>query len=614
MNDVIKIDNLKTYFNTEDGVVKAVDDLSLSIKPGHTLGVVGESGSGKSVTSLTIMNLLAATAEIYDGTISFLGKDLVNISAKEMRKLRGSDVSMIFQEPMSSLNPVHRVGDQVAEAILQHEDISKEAAMQRVVELFDEVGIPDPDQRVSYYPHQMSGGQKQRVMIAMALACNPKLLIADEPTTALDVTIQKQILDLIRELRDNRQMAVLFITHDLGVIAEIADEVLVMYRGKVVEQGRVLDIYENPQHPYTKGLLNCRPRLDTTYKRLPTVSDFMDSEIHRDGSATITEKVVGPEQLEYFENHGRGRLLSKRSELQGYGYDDDPASYGREATCVDENAQPLLSVDNLKVHFPVRKGILQRTVGHVKAVDGITFNVFKGQTLGLVGESGCGKTTTGRAILQLVRPTSGLVQFNGQVITSTSVKGLRQQMQIIFQDPFGSMNPRMTIESMVTEPMVIQGFGTSKKDRMDKAAALLEEVGMLPEHLKRYPHEFSGGQRQRICIARALAVEPEFIICDESVSALDVSVQAQVLNLLNELQESRGLTYIFISHDLSVVKFMADMMAVMKDGRIVEYGPSEAIYRNPREQYTQRLIEATPCDDLENIRRLVNHRKTLRDS
>ncbi len=614
MNDVIKIDNLKTYFNTEDGVVKAVDDLSLSIKPGHTLGVVGESGSGKSVTSLTIMNLLAATAEIYDGTISFLGKDLVNISAKEMRKLRGSDVSMIFQEPMSSLNPVHRVGDQVAEAILQHEDISKEAAMQRVVELFDEVGIPDPDQRVSYYPHQMSGGQKQRVMIAMALACNPKLLIADEPTTALDVTIQKQILDLIRELRDNRQMAVLFITHDLGVIAEIADEVLVMYRGKVVEQGRVLDIYENPQHHYTKGLLNCRPRLDTTYKRLPTVSDFMDSEIHSDGSATITEKVVGPELMDYFENHGRGRLLSKRSELQGYGYDDDPASYGREATCVDENAQPLLSVDNLKVHFPVRKGILQRTVGHVKAVDGITFNVFKGQTLGLVGESGCGKTTTGRAILQLVRPTSGLVQFNGQVITSTSVKGLRQQMQIIFQDPFGSMNPRMTIESMVTEPMVIQGFGTSKKDRMDKAAALLEEVGMLPEHLKRYPHEFSGGQRQRICIARALAVEPEFIICDESVSALDVSVQAQVLNLLNELQESRGLTYIFISHDLSVVKFMADMMAVMKDGRIVEYGPSEAIYRNPREQYTQRLIEATPCDDLENIRRLVNHRKTLRDS
>ncbi|MBA61705.1 MAG: ABC transporter ATP-binding protein [Planctomycetaceae bacterium] len=614
MNDVIKIDNLKTYFNTADGVVKAVDDLSLAIKPGHTLGVVGESGSGKSVTSLTIMNLLASSAEIYHGSISFLGRDLVNISAKEMRKLRGSDVSMIFQEPMSSLNPVHRVGDQVAEAILQHEDLTKNEALLRVVELFDEVGIPDPEQRTLYYPHQMSGGQKQRVMIAMALACNPKLLIADEPTTALDVTIQKQILDLIRELRDNRQMAVLFITHDLGVIAEIADEVLVMYRGKVVEQGRVLDIYENPQHPYTKGLLNCRPRLDTTFKRLPTVSDFMDSEIHKDGSATITEKKVGPERTAYFENHGRGRLLSKRSELLGYGYNEDASSYGRDATYIDESARPLLAIDNLQVHFPVRRGILQRTVGYVKAVDGITFNVFKGQTLGLVGESGCGKTTTGRAILQLVRPTGGTIHFKDQPVTPTSIKGLRKKIQIIFQDPFGSMNPRMTIESMVTEPMVIQGFGSSKQDRIDKAAALLEEVGMLPGHLKRYPHEFSGGQRQRICIARALAVEPEFIICDESVSALDVSVQAQVLNLLNDLQENRGLTYIFISHDLSVVKFMADMMAVMKDGQIVEYGPSEAIYRNPRQEYTRQLIDATPCDDLENIRRLVEHRKTLRNS
>ena len=614
MNDVIKIENLKTYFNTKDGVVKAVDDLSLSIKPGHTLGVVGESGSGKSVTSLTIMNLLAASAEIYDGSISFLGKDLINISAKDMRELRGCDVSMIFQEPMSSLNPVHRVGDQVAEAILQHEDVSKSEAMERVVNLFDEVGIPDPEQRTRYYPHQMSGGQKQRVMIAMALACNPKLLIADEPTTALDVTIQKQILDLIRELRDQRQMAVLFITHDLGVIAEIADEVLVMYRGKVVEQGDVLDIYENPQHPYTKGLLNCRPRLDTTFKRLPTVSDFMDSVIHQDGSASITEKEVGPDRIDYFENHGRGRLLSKPSELYGYGFDEDPSTYGREATCIDENAKPLLSVNNLKVHFPIRRGLLQRTVGFVKAVDGVSFNVYKGQTLGLVGESGCGKTTTGRAILQLIKPTMGIVKFDGVYVNSQSIHELRKKMQIIFQDPFGSMNPRMTIESMITEPMMIQGFGQSKQDRVDRAASLLEEVGMLPEHLKRYPHEFSGGQRQRICIARALAVEPEFIICDESVSALDVSVQAQVLNLLNDLQESRGLTYIFISHDLSVVKFMADMMAVMKEGHIVEYGPSEAIYRNPKEEYTRSLIEATPCDDLENIRRLVEHRKQLRST
>ena len=612
MDNVIQIENLKTYFNTDDGVVKAVDDLSLSIKPGYTLGVVGESGSGKSVTSLTIMNLLAASAEIYDGSISFKGKDLINISPKEMRKMRGSDVSMIFQEPMSSLNPVHRVGDQVAEAILQHEDVSKKEAMDRVISLFDEVGIPDPEQRTKYYPHQMSGGQKQRVMIAMALACNPKLLIADEPTTALDVTIQKQILDLIRDLRDQRQMAVLFITHDLGVIAEIADEVLVMYRGKVVEQGNVLDIYENPQHPYTKGLLNCRPRLDTTYKRLPTVSDFMDSVINSDGSATITAKEVGPERMEYFENHGRGRLFSTPTELEGYGFDKDPASYGQDATCVSDDQKPLLKVDNLKVHFPVRRGLLQRTIGYVKAVDGVSFNVYKGQTLGLVGESGCGKTTAGRAILQLVRPTSGFVEFNGQQISSRSIHELRKQMQIIFQDPFGSMNPRMTIQSMITEPMKIQNYGTSKQDRIDRAAALLEEVGMLPEHLRRYPHEFSGGQRQRICIARALAVEPEFIICDESVSALDVSVQAQVLNLLNDLQERRGLTYIFISHDLSVVKFMADMMAVMKEGQIVEYGPAEAIYQNPQEEYTRTLIEATPCDDLENIRRLVDHRSQLR--
>ena len=612
MDNVIQIENLKTYFNTDDGVVKAVDNLSLSIKPGYTLGVVGESGSGKSVTSLTIMNLLAASAEIYDGSISFKGKDLINISPKEMRKMRGSDVSMIFQEPMSSLNPVHRVGDQVAEAILQHEDVSKKEAMDRVISLFDEVGIPDPEQRTKYYPHQMSGGQKQRVMIAMALACNPKLLIADEPTTALDVTIQKQILDLIRDLRDQRQMAVLFITHDLGVIAEIADEVLVMYRGKVVEQGNVLDIYENPQHPYTKGLLNCRPRLDTTYKRLPTVSDFMDSVINSDGSATITAKEVGPERMEYFENHGRGRLFSTPTELEGYGFDKDPASYGQDATCVSDDQKPLLKVDNLKVHFPVRRGLLQRTIGYVKAVDGVSFNVYKGQTLGLVGESGCGKTTAGRAILQLVRPTSGFVEFNGQQISSRSIHELRKQMQIIFQDPFGSMNPRMTIQSMITEPMKIQNYGTSKQDRVDRAAALLEEVGMLPEHLRRYPHEFSGGQRQRICIARALAVEPEFIICDESVSALDVSVQAQVLNLLNDLQERRGLTYIFISHDLSVVKFMADMMAVMKEGQIVEYGPAEAIYQNPQEEYTRTLIEATPCDDLENIRRLVDHRSKLR--
>ena len=595
--------------------MKAVDDLSMTIMPGHTLGVVGESGSGKSVTSLTIMQLLAATAEITEGSITFQGQDIVHLTDKEMRKLRGSEISMIFQEPMSSLNPVHKVGNQVMEVILEHQDVSKSEARQRTIELFDEVGIPDPDQRINYFPHQMSGGQKQRVMIAMALACNPKLLIADEPTTALDVTIQKQILDLIRELRDQRQMAVLFITHDLGVIAEIADDVMVMYRGKVVEQGKVLDIYENPQHPYTKGLLNCRPRLDTIYRRLPTVSDFMESKVTDHGDIHITAKDMSAEQQQYFVNYGRGRLLHQKTELQMLGYPHDPGAYGRDATCVDEQESPLLQVDKLKVHFPVRRGLLQRTVGHVKAVDEISFDVYRGQTLGLVGESGCGKTTAGRAILQLQKPTSGTVIFDGQTVTDMSrrqMRELRQEMQIIFQDPFGSMNPRMTIQATIVEPMKLQKIGNSRSDRIDRAAALLEEVDMLPEHLRRYPHEFSGGQRQRICIARALAVEPQFIICDESVSALDVSVQAQVLNLLNDLQTKRELTYIFISHDLSVVKFMADMMAVMKDGKIVEFGPSEAIYQNPQEEYTRTLIDATPCDDLENIRCLVSEREQRR--
>ncbi|MFL2871341.1 MAG: ABC transporter ATP-binding protein [Pirellulaceae bacterium] len=615
MSAVIDVQNLQTYFHTDRGVVKAVDDISFQIEPGHTLGVVGESGSGKSVTSLTIMRLLAASAEVENGSISFLGQDLVSLPETDMRKIRGGEISMIFQEPMSSLNPVHKVGNQVMEAIIQHQKVSKQEARQKTIDLFNEVGIPEPESRIEYFPHQMSGGQKQRVMIAMALSCNPSLLIADEPTTALDVTIQRQILDLIRELRDERQMAVLFITHDLGVIAEIADDVIVMYRGKVVEQGDVLSVYENPTHPYTKGLLACRPRLDTPYKRLPTVSDFMDSTEGDDGEVEITAKEMTADRQTHFETSGRGRLLHPKSVLEQLGFTSDVSGYGREATCIAEGTEPLIRFNDLKVHFPVRRGLLMKTVGHVKAVDGITLDVYHGQTLGLVGESGCGKTTTGRALLRLVKSTGGSMHFDGQSLAELSGKQLqllRNRMQIIFQDPYGSMNPRMTIQTSLIEPMMLHGIGENKSDRIQRAAALLEEVGMLAEHLGRYPHEFSGGQRQRICIARALAVEPEFIVCDESVSALDVSVQAQVLNLLNDLQESRGLTYIFISHDLSVVKFMADMMAVMKDGKIVEFGPSEAIYRDPKEEYTRRLIDATPCDDLGNIRRLVEHRRTLR--
>ena len=608
---LLEIDNLRTYFHTDDGVVKAVDDISFEIEEGKTLGVVGESGSGKSVTAFSIMRLLAATAKIESGRIALLGQNLVGLPEKDMRKIRGKEISMIFQEPMTSLNPVFTVGWQVMEAIMLHQNVSKAEARRMTIELFREVGIDKPETRVDSYPHQMSGGQKQRVMIAMALSCNPKLLIADEPSTALDVTIQAQILDILRELRDNRGMSVLFITHDLGVIAEIADDVAVMFRGKVVEYGKVLDIFSNPQHPYTKGLLACKPKLHTQYKILPTVADFM--EVKKDGDEVrIVEKKMTPERLEQLTTQGRGRLLHPKSKLAAMGHPWEEGGHAPDTKAVAEDQQPLLSVRDLKVHFPIRKGIFLRTVGHVKAVDGISFDVYRGQTMGLVGESGCGKTTAGRAILRLIEPDAGQVLYGGVDLASLGggdLRRMRRKLQIIFQDPYGSMNPRMTIESALIEPMVIQKIGKDRRDRRDRAVALLEEVGLEAAHLRRYPHEFSGGQRQRICIARALTVEPEFIVCDESVSALDVSVQAQVLNLLKRLQEQRGLTYIFISHDLSVVKFMSDMMAVMQAGKIVEFGPSENIYANPKQDYTRNLIAAAPKDDIESIRRRQSERE-----
>ncbi len=611
---VIQVDDLRTYFHTDDGVVKAVDDVSLSIEEGKTLGVVGESGSGKSVTSLSIMGLLGSAAKIETGKIAFLGKDLVGLPDADMRKIRGSEISMIFQAPMTSLNPVFKVGDQVMEAILLHQNVSKSEARQMTIDLFDEVGIPDPARRVDSYPHQMSGGQKQRVMIAMALSCNPKLLIADEPTTALDVTIQDQILEMLRELRDSRGMSILFITHDLGVIAEIADDVIVMFKGKIVEYGSILEIFTNPKHPYTRGLLACRPRLDTPYKRLPTVDDFMS--VKADGE--IVTKEMDDKRLHELTSVGRGRLLHPAGDLEKQGYPKqvlETADWARDSELIADGTKPLLSVRDLKVHFPIRAGFVQRVVDHVRAVDGISFDVYKGQTLGLVGESGCGKTTIGRAILRLVPITSGTVDYDDLQVSSLTPQQqtqMRKRMQIIFQDPYGSLNPRMTVESALVEPMTIHGIGASRTDRRARATDLLEEVGLSGAHLRRYPHEFSGGQRQRICIARALTVEPEFLICDESVSALDVSVQAQVLNLLNELQERRQLTYIFISHDLSVVKFMADMMAVMYDGRIVEFGPSEAIYADPKEEYTRKLISATPKDDVENIKAKLKEREVAR--
>lgn len=619
---LLEINNLRTCFGRGENTTKAVEDLSIRLQRGHTLGVVGESGSGKSVTSLTIMRLLPPSARIETGSVSYLGKDLVKLPERDMQDIRGSEISMIFQEPGTSLNPVFTVGDQVMEAILRHTKVSKEEARQRTIDLFKEVGIPEPERRVDTYPHEMSGGQKQRVMIAMALSCEPEILIADEPTTALDVTIQAQILDLIRKLRDERGMAILFITHDLGVIAEIADDVAVMYRGDLVEYGDVEQIFENPKHPYTRGLLACRPRLGSDFRRLPTVTDFMESIRKDDGSVELIDKSPSPERIHQLENAGRGPLLHPRSELEAIGHPPDEAS--DDATFVAEGTEPILAIKDLKVHYPIRSGVFRRVTGAVKAVDGISFNVYPGQTLGLVGESGCGKTTTGRAIVRLAPVSDGSILFEGTDVTTLSgaaLKDYRNSVQVIFQDPYASLNPRMTVQRALVEAMATHKIGASRRERIQRAASLLEEVGLETEHLGRYPHEFSGGQRQRICIARALAVEPDFIICDESVSALDVSVQAQVCNLLKDLQENRGLTYIFISHDLSVVKFMSDMMAVMAPvdlgdgsmgGRIVEFGPSDAIYANPREEYTKQLISAIPDGGIETVRKRVAERTKKR--
>ena len=579
---LLEIDNLKTWFHTRNGVVKAVDDISFTVDKGEVLGIVGESGSGKSVTVHTLMGLVPQPpGRIEGGTATFGETDLLNTSLNTstatQRALRGKRIAMIFQDPMTSLNPYLRISEQLIEPLLIHGLADRETALKKGVAMLEKVGILDAAERVHSYPHEFSGGMRQRVMIAMALITDPEVLIADEPTTALDVTVQAQILRLLKELQADLGVSVIFITHDLGVIAELADRVVVMYRGHIVEQGDVLSIFDHPQHPYTKGLLACRPRLESTFKVLPTVSDYLD-EAEVDGRMELSEN---PDAAAHIES------------LQQVA---DPK--------IDENDLHL-EVNDLQVHFPERAGIFSAPKGVVKAVDGISFTVARGSTLGLVGESGCGKTTTGRAILNLLMPTAGSVRFAGQEIAgfdAAAMLPLRKQMQIIFQDPYSSLNPRLTIEQALTEPMAVHGIGRQHAERRDRAAALLNEVGLEARFLRRYPHEFSGGQRQRICVARALSLEPEFIVCDEAVSAMDVSVQAQVLNLLKELQLRRNLTYIFISHDLSVVKFMADTMAVMEGGRIIEQGRAEEVYANPTEAYTRRLIDAIPRDSVDFIR------------
>ncbi|MBK9247054.1 MAG: ABC transporter ATP-binding protein [Ignavibacteria bacterium] len=589
MSVLLEVKNLLAEFQSENYITKAVNDVSFTLERGKTLGIVGESGSGKSVTSLSVMRLIPsppgriAGGEVLfheeDGTIT----DLLKLPEDKMRSYRGNKISMIFQEPMTSLNPVFRCGDQISEAIMLHQKVSKDEARARTLHLLKEVQLPRPDTMIDQYPHQLSGGQKQRVMIAMAMSCNPDLMIADEPTTALDVTVQATILDLMRGLQKKHNMSMMFITHDLGVVAEIADDVAVMYKGKIVEYGNVQQIYENPQHPYTKGLLACRPRLDKKLRILPTVRDFMDEQ--PDG--TITERAhISVEAKIHEVEISQQETNERNTRLAG------------EA--------PLLSVKDLQVYFPIRTGLFSSLKGYVKAVDGISFDVKVGETLGLVGESGCGKTTTGRAILRLVEPTGGTVMFDGRDVRAlggSDLKTLRRDFQIIFQDPYSSLNPRLSVGSAIMEVLNVHNVLSGERERKEYVHYLLEKVNLLPHHFNNYPHEFSGGQRQRICIARALALKPKFLICDESVSALDVSVQAQVLNLLVGLREEFKLTYIFISHDLSVVKFISDRIAVMNAGKIVELATSNEIYAHPKEEYTRNLISAIPKGTMEDILR-----------
>ncbi|MCC4212125.1 ABC transporter ATP-binding protein [Leeuwenhoekiella parthenopeia] len=555
---LLHIKTLNLEFKSGKTVNKVLQDVDFFIRKNEILGVVGESGSGKSVTSLAILGLLPERiSRITSGAIYFEGQNLLEYSQDQLRNLRGKDISMIFQEPMSSLNPSMKCGKQVTEILLRHTQISKSNAKNEVIKLFNQVKLPRPEAVFNSYPHEISGGQKQRVMIAMAIACKPKLLIADEPTTALDVTVQKEIILLLKELQQQTGMSILFISHDLSLVSEIADRVIVMYKGKIVESGSAVEIFKNPKEDYTKALIYARPSTTERLAKLPTVADFLANK-------PMSQPVTTAERNE-----------SHRKIYAG---------------------TPLLEIKNVEKEYFNSVSFFGKAES-VKAVNDVSFSIFEGETLGLVGESGCGKSTLGNLILQLDKPTAGSIFYKGTDLTklsTTQLRHLRKDIQIIFQDPYSSLNPRLTVGRAITEAMQVHKLYNSAQERKAEALKLLEEVGLLPEHFDRYPHEFSGGQRQRIGIARTIAVKPKFIVCDESVSALDISVQAQVLNLLNSLKNSYNFTYLFISHDLAVVKYISDRLLVMRAGKFEETGEADAVYENPQSAYTKALIKAIP--------------------
>ncbi len=555
---VLSVQNLRVAFQSNTTLNEVLHGISYDVFPNEILGIVGESGSGKSVASLAIMGLLPPkNSVISSGEILFNSEDILNYSQKQLEELRGQKIAMIFQEPMSALNPSMNCGKQVEEILLQHTNITKKTAKEEVIRLFNAVKIPEPESSFKKYPHEISGGQQQRVMIAMAIACKPDILIADEPTTALDVTVQKDIISLLKTLQKEFKMSVIFISHDLALVSEIADRILVMYKGSIVEKGETKTVFKNPEEDYTKALIGARPTLKSRLKQLPTISDFL--------SNTISKSIIS-----------KTDRAKKHEEIY--------------------SQAPLMEVINLeKTYFSKPSFFGTKTA--FKAVDDVSFKVYPGETLGLVGESGCGKSTLGKAILQLDKATAGTLKYKGVDITNLSKKelrSLRKDIQIIFQDPYASLNPRLTVGAAIMEPMNVHKLFSSDEERKAKTIEILEKVGLEASHFDRYPHEFSGGQRQRIGVARTIAVQPTLIICDESVSALDISVQAQVLNLLNSLKDDYGFTYIFISHDLSVVKFMSNQLMVMNQGKIEEIGEADAIYESPQKVYTKALIDAIP--------------------